>query len=296
MKTGWAEYEFVAKVDMGNPKIYVGDICYALDKDIYDKDWGGNSYEDGEIKHDGKTVALVVGTAYGDGCYHAHNGHEFDVDAGVIGIVPAQYWKKDFDDKDPEGYDIVDVTGYDQVTCRLTYDNGEIGVFIKDKENKMIYNNSIYTADFEDEEEEEWEEENYWDDEEEELEESMRRVHESVNKSGNQEYDWSNSTKIDMGDGYNWVDFSVVAIKQGANVEFDLGTLSVDRYSIDPDQDLSEAQARVREYLKTPEAVDDFFADLEETGSMETFSLNGAEFHFDPHNKHHRHLKKTYGL
>lgn len=67
---------------------YVGDICYELPQKDYDEVWGEKyDYEEGEYEiRDSK---FAVGrTAYGDGRYEDESGHYYDVDAGVIGIIP----------------------------------------------------------------------------------------------------------------------------------------------------------------------------------------------------------------
>ena len=70
---------------------YIGDLCYALNKKVYDEVWGGNNYEDGQYV-DPKTKAefAMVGTAHGDGEYESESNEEilfFSVDAGIIGVA-----------------------------------------------------------------------------------------------------------------------------------------------------------------------------------------------------------------
>ena len=69
---------------------YVGDICYVLDDNVYDDIWGKAGYEDGVYETPFGQFAkfAVASTAYGDGSYADQFGHEYGVDAGVIGIVP----------------------------------------------------------------------------------------------------------------------------------------------------------------------------------------------------------------
>ena len=68
---------------------YIGDLCYALNKQIYDEVWGGNNYEDGQYTDpETKAEFAMVGTAYGDGEYESsEEGLAFPVDAGIIGIA-----------------------------------------------------------------------------------------------------------------------------------------------------------------------------------------------------------------
>lgn len=69
---------------------YVGDICYVLSDEVYDA-WGDKGYADGIFKDPASGFSFAVaGTAYGDGTYYDGDGHEYGVDAGVIGIVPLE--------------------------------------------------------------------------------------------------------------------------------------------------------------------------------------------------------------
>ena len=67
---------------------YIGDLCYALNKKVYDEVWGGNNYEEGQYTDpETKAEFAMVGTAYGDGEYESSDGVAFPVDAGIIGIA-----------------------------------------------------------------------------------------------------------------------------------------------------------------------------------------------------------------
>ena len=146
---------------------YIGDLCYALDKDIYDNIWGGNNYEDGQYV-DPKTKAefAMVGTAYGDGDYESSEaGVNFPVDAGIIGIADLSICPgKDTD----FGMVIPDYTS----VVFIDYDNGTITVsWGAGSNHKEI---EIYTGyeddyDYEDDYEEEYEDneeeyDDYYDD------------------------------------------------------------------------------------------------------------------------------------
>ena len=79
---------------------YVGDVCYVLGDQIYHGEWGRmHGYKDG-VWEDPKTgfSFAVAGTAYGDGSYFDGEGHEYGVDAGVIGVVPLELVEKDLSD------------------------------------------------------------------------------------------------------------------------------------------------------------------------------------------------------
>lgn len=77
-------------------RYYIGDICYALDDDIYSDFWGvKNNYEDGKYAY--KSYNFVVhSTYYGDGYYPSNSADEmcYAVDAGVIGMVHEKLIKK----------------------------------------------------------------------------------------------------------------------------------------------------------------------------------------------------------
>lgn len=77
-------------------KYYVGDLCYVI------KDWDkfcdmtsvGDSVLDGHFAWEGKFL-WTHGTAYGDGTYLDNHGREYAVDAGLIGVIPADLITKD---------------------------------------------------------------------------------------------------------------------------------------------------------------------------------------------------------
>lgn len=82
-------YEFV--VPKGT--YYVGDLCYALDDDIYTGVFGGQGYADG-LYRNGEDYFLVGETAFGDGTYADTDGRSYGVDSGTIGICPIDLAKK----------------------------------------------------------------------------------------------------------------------------------------------------------------------------------------------------------
>ena len=71
---------------------YLGDICYVLEDRVYDKIWGEKGdYADGVHTDDKSAQSFAVAsTAFGDGCYLGDDGHDYPVDAGVIGLVPLE--------------------------------------------------------------------------------------------------------------------------------------------------------------------------------------------------------------
>lgn len=67
----------------GPGRYFIGDICYALPDEVYDKIWG-DKYEYEEGCYEGFAVSS---TAYGDGCFKGTDGVDYSVDAGVLGIT-----------------------------------------------------------------------------------------------------------------------------------------------------------------------------------------------------------------
>ena len=128
---------------------YIGDLCYALDKKIYDEVWGGNNYEDGQYTDpETKAEFAMVGTAYGDGEYESsEEGLAFPVDAGIIGVADLAICDGDTS----LGKVVPDYSG----TVLIRYDNGTITVSWKSGKYYALID--IYTGDEEDyDEEEDW--------------------------------------------------------------------------------------------------------------------------------------------
>lgn len=68
--------------------MFVGDICYALNADLYRNAWcDAMDCEDGAIG----SYAVVAGTEYGDGCYEGDEA-SYGVDAGVIGVTDIEHY------------------------------------------------------------------------------------------------------------------------------------------------------------------------------------------------------------
>lgn len=129
---------------------YIGDLCYALNKKIYDEVWGGNNYEDGRYTDpETKAEFAMVGTAFGDGEYDSSDGVAFPVDAGIIGVADLAIC----DGNTSFGKVVPDYSG----AVLIRYENGTITVSWKpDKSYSFI---EIYTCDEEDydeDEEEDW--------------------------------------------------------------------------------------------------------------------------------------------
>lgn len=76
------------QVKWNTHKVFVGDICYALDDDLYQRVWGDKlGFKDGEIGN----YAVVASTEYGDGCYEGDET-SYGVDAGVIGVTDIEHY------------------------------------------------------------------------------------------------------------------------------------------------------------------------------------------------------------
>jgi hypothetical protein len=70
-------------------RYYIGDICYALNEDIYYDFWcEKNNFADGKYVYKAHNF-VVNSTYYGDGYYSSNSvdGMCYAVDAGVIGMV-----------------------------------------------------------------------------------------------------------------------------------------------------------------------------------------------------------------
>lgn len=76
---------------------YIGDLCYAVESQVYDTIFGSlGGYDSGLYKEKGtEHFFLVANTFAGDGRYYATDGKEFCVDAGIIGICPKALCKQD---------------------------------------------------------------------------------------------------------------------------------------------------------------------------------------------------------
>lgn len=82
-------------------KYYVGDLCYAIE------DW--DAFCDLTIVRTGvldgqfpwkSGVLWSHGTAFGDGSFGDNEGHHYGVDAGLIGVLPVEFFDKaDFKDR-----------------------------------------------------------------------------------------------------------------------------------------------------------------------------------------------------
>ena len=125
-------------------KVFVGDICYALDRKIYRDVWINDmDCEEGLVGN----YAVVADTEYGDGCY---DGKEtaYCVDAGVIGVTDIEHYldsRHSIEDLKELGSVVEIPSG----KCEICFDADVDGTFyitINDLgTNKMVFNDVICT-------------------------------------------------------------------------------------------------------------------------------------------------------
>lgn len=136
-----------------NKGFYLGDLCYVLNQDAYDKIWGEQyGYSDGLIPVDDNSF-VVGSTWFGDGVYHDSDDHEYGVDAGNISMVPwelidVEQMKKDYGYiSSDEFYLMNHALGRFVQGTEAVFEMAEVGVFkfkIKQYDNswKTIYLNT----------------------------------------------------------------------------------------------------------------------------------------------------------
>jgi hypothetical protein len=86
----WRALDDVTEHTFPAGKYYIGDLCYVLGDTTYDSvvcDGGEGFFTNGT-----HTIGFFS-TAHGDGFYRGTNGKSYGVDAGIIGIVPAELMK-----------------------------------------------------------------------------------------------------------------------------------------------------------------------------------------------------------
>ena len=125
--------------------VFVGDICYALDRKIYHDVWVNDmDCEEGLVGN----YAVVADTEYGDGCY---DGKEtaYCVDAGVIGVTDIEHYldsRHSIEDLKELGSVVEIPSG----KCEICFDADVDGTFyitINDLgTNKMVFNDVICTG------------------------------------------------------------------------------------------------------------------------------------------------------
>ena len=132
-----------------SPKLFIGDICYALNDDTYQKCWGDAlDFQNGLIPVVAGSdiiAAVTVSTAYGDGDYLDNHGNEFGVDAGNIGVTGSNYFGEDRSDIEGLGV-FVDVPS-GKAKVEVEYYEGTIRIGVRDAENgQNLYSGLIQTS------------------------------------------------------------------------------------------------------------------------------------------------------
>lgn len=149
--------------------VYIGDPCYAMSDKYYHDNWGEkNNYKDGEYSFDGYDF-IVAGTAYGDGDYLSNDGKEFPVDAGCLSIIDLALCDAEKLKSASEVGLIIEHPGI----YSMDIDDGLFDFSLAN--GKSFY---VNTKNEDEEEDDDWYEED--EDDYESLDESKKRVKESI--------------------------------------------------------------------------------------------------------------------
>lgn len=81
------EYKDIHKFTAPPGSYFIGDICYALKDEYYNKVFGGHDYQTGLYKANDGSFFMMDTTAWGDGSYKGNDKRDYMVDAGIIGIA-----------------------------------------------------------------------------------------------------------------------------------------------------------------------------------------------------------------
>lgn len=74
-------------------KYFIGDLCYVMHDrwdEFCEKTIVGHNVLDGEFNLADGTRFATFTTKWGDGCYQDEQGHEYPVDAGLIGCIAVE--------------------------------------------------------------------------------------------------------------------------------------------------------------------------------------------------------------
>lgn len=70
---------------------YIGDPCYVLSDEIYDKMFDEETdFKTGKVKVDDNFSFIVHSTAWGDGEYFDNSGISYGVDSGTLSVIPIE--------------------------------------------------------------------------------------------------------------------------------------------------------------------------------------------------------------
>lgn len=92
-KYGLASFDSFTSFLVPAGDYYIGDLCYALKDELYEKVFGGMGYSTGLYKMSDGSFFMMSHTKCGDGEYPGTNGKSYPVDAGIIGIAPLSVCK-----------------------------------------------------------------------------------------------------------------------------------------------------------------------------------------------------------
>lgn len=134
--------------------LYIGDICYALEDNVYDGIWGKNDYKPGRHETEDGLQFVVDDTYSGDGFFKADDGTNYSVDAGVIGVVDLRLATR---------YDIEQLGNLGKIIMNVDSvlfesDNGLFDITVY-KDGNVIYTTEINTRDIEEDDDDFWYEE-----------------------------------------------------------------------------------------------------------------------------------------
>lgn len=134
--------------------LYIGDICYALEDNVYDGVWGKNDYKPGRYETEDGLQFVVDDTYSGDGFFKADDGTNYSVDAGVIGVVDLRLATR---------YDIEQLGNLGKIIMNVDSvlfesDNGLFDITVY-KDGNVIYTTEINTRDIEEDDDDFWYEE-----------------------------------------------------------------------------------------------------------------------------------------
>ena len=154
-------------VEMETDKVFIGDPCYAMDKDVYHDIWGDVlGYADGPIENDGIGYGVVAQTRYGDGEYEGSTpGATYPVDSGTLGITNLKYRRNDRDDDDLNQFGkVIDVPSGKCIAELVCFSDGIDCNVIDAVSKKEIFYERIHMDQYEEEEDEDYSD--VWDEDE----------------------------------------------------------------------------------------------------------------------------------
>jgi hypothetical protein len=69
-------------------KYYIGDLCYVINNENWDKLLNDTEYFQNEYQEFKGQQIFACSTVYGDGIFYDNNDTSYPVDAGILGIMP----------------------------------------------------------------------------------------------------------------------------------------------------------------------------------------------------------------